>query len=60
MIVAKKNDEHYLTGGFWCERPPVWRDAMRKDVSEIAFEIARDKGFLRGKCENNQYGERRG
>lgn len=40
MIVAKKNDEHYLTGGFWCERPLVWRDAMRKDVSEIAFEIA--------------------
>lgn len=40
MIVAKKNDVNYLTGGFWCERPLVWRDAMRKNVMKISFEIA--------------------
>ena len=40
MIVARTTDEHYLTGGFWSEQPQTWTDALRPDVSEIAFDIA--------------------
>lgn len=40
MIVAKADDEHYVTGGGWSDRPMVWRDALRPDVDEIPFDIA--------------------
>ena len=40
MIVAKADDEHYVTGGFWTDRRLVWKDALRPDVSEILFDIA--------------------
>lgn len=40
MIVAKTDDEHYVTGGGWSDRPMVWRDALRPDVEEICFDIA--------------------
>ena len=40
MIVAKADDEQYVTGGGWSDRPMVWRDALRPDVEEIFFDIA--------------------
>lgn len=40
MIVARTEDEKYLTGGFWSEKPQVWKDALRPDVNKIGFEIA--------------------
>lgn len=40
MIVAKADDEHYVTGGYWSDRPLVWKDALRPDVEEILFDIA--------------------
>ena len=40
MIVARIDDENYLTGGFWSEKPQVWKDALRPDVNKIEFEIA--------------------
>lgn len=41
MIVARTNDEQYLTGDVWRDRPQVWDDAMRPDVDSIEFDIAR-------------------
>ena len=41
MIVARVDDEHYLTGDYWRDRPQVWDDAMRPDVCQIEFDIAR-------------------
>lgn len=40
MIVARIDDEHYLTGDCWRDKPQLWRDALRPDVEEIIFEIA--------------------
>ena len=40
MILVRSDDEHYLTGDFWRDKPQIWEDAMRPDVREIKFEIA--------------------
>jgi len=40
MIVAKLEDENYLTGEYWSGKPQIWKDALRPDVNQIAFEIA--------------------
>ncbi|MGN0425818.1 MAG: glycosyl hydrolase 115 family protein [Acetatifactor sp.] len=41
MIVARTDDERYLTGDPWRDRPQIWEDALRPDVNQIAFDIAR-------------------
>lgn len=40
MIVARTEDDAYMTGNFWSDRPQTWRDALRPDVDKIEFEIA--------------------
>lgn len=40
MIVSRIEDEHYMTGGSWTDRPQVWRDGLRQDVEEIVFVLA--------------------
>jgi hypothetical protein len=40
MLISRANDEHYMTGLFWCDKPQVWRDAMRADVSSIEFDLS--------------------
>lgn len=40
MILARLEDEHYLTGEYWSGRPQTWSDALRPDVDKIEFEIA--------------------
>lgn len=40
MIVCRENDEHYLTGDYWRDKPQIWKDALRPDVNEIHFDIA--------------------
>lgn len=40
MILARCDDEHYLTGDFWRDKPQVWDDALRQDVDRILFDIA--------------------
>lgn len=40
MIVARLEDEHYMTGYRWSDKPQCWKDALRPDVSEIRFSIA--------------------
>ena len=41
MIVCRVDDDQYLTGDTWRDRPQVWEDFMRPDVEEISFDIAR-------------------
>ncbi|MGN0403109.1 MAG: hypothetical protein ACI4HQ_12740 [Acetatifactor sp.] len=41
MIVSRTDDEHYLTGDVWRDKPQVWNDALRPDVNQIEFDIAR-------------------
>lgn len=41
MIVCKVDDDKYLTGDQWRDRPQVWEDFMRPDIDEIFFDIAR-------------------
>ena len=40
MILARCDDENYLTGDFWRDKPQVWSNALRQDVDKIVFEIA--------------------
>lgn len=40
MIVSRLNDTNYITGFCWSDRPQVWEDALRPDVSRIEFDIA--------------------
>lgn len=40
MILARCDDEHYLTGDFWRDKPQLWSDALRQDVNTIQFDIA--------------------
>ena len=40
MILARCDDENYLTGDFWRDKPQVWSNALRQDVNKIQFEIA--------------------
>jgi len=48
MLVARVEDEHYMTGLTWCNHPQVWKDALRPDVEFIDFDIfnGSDKPFL--------------
>ena len=41
MIVSRVDDENYLTGDFWRDKPQVWNDATRPDIDRIDFEISR-------------------
>lgn len=40
MIVARLEDENYMTGEFWSDKPQTWCDALRPDIDKIEFEIA--------------------
>lgn len=40
MLLQRVWDEAYMTGLYWCDRPQIWRDALRQDVTEIQFEIS--------------------
>ncbi len=39
MLISRAEDEHYMTGLFWCDTPQIWRNALRPDVDSIAFDI---------------------
>ncbi len=39
MLVARKDDEHYMTGLFWCDRPQTWCECLRPDVNVIEFDL---------------------
>lgn len=39
MLVARKDDEHYMTGLEWCDRPQTWKDTLRADVDFIEFDV---------------------
>ena len=39
LLVSRKDDENYMTGTEWCNRPQTWRDMLRPDVSEIEFDL---------------------
>ncbi len=41
MIVCRTEDDRYLTGDQWRDRPQDWKDFMRPDVNEIFFDVAR-------------------
>ena len=41
MIVCRVDDDNYLTGDQWRDRPQTWEDFMRPDVNEVFFDIAR-------------------
>ena len=47
MLVSRADDEHYMTGLIWCDRPQIWQDALRPDVNIIEFDIfnGSDKPF---------------
>ncbi len=47
MLVSRKDDEHYMTGLEWCDRPQTWRDMLRPDVDSIEFDLisGSDKPF---------------
>ncbi len=47
MLVSRKDDEHYMTGLEWCDRPQTWRDMLRPDVDSVEFDIisGSDKPF---------------
>ena len=40
MILARCDDENYLTGDLWRDKPQTWSNALRPDVDQIPFEIA--------------------
>ncbi len=39
MLVSRKDDEHYMTGLEWCDRPQTWKDMLRPDVCSIEFDL---------------------
>ncbi|ADL32929.1 alpha-glucuronidase Gh115A [Butyrivibrio proteoclasticus B316] len=39
MLLSRKDDEHYMTGLFWCDRPQTWKDLLRPDVNSIEFDL---------------------
>lgn len=39
MMVSRKDDEHYMTGTEWCDRPQTWKDMLRADVDSIEFDL---------------------
>ncbi len=39
MLVSRKDDEHYMTGLEWCDRPQTWSDMLRPDVDSIEFDL---------------------
>ncbi len=47
MLVARKDDEHYMTGLYWCDHPQTWREFLRPDTDTIEFDImnASDQPF---------------
>ena len=45
MLVSRKDDEHYMTGLEWCDRPQTWRDMLRPDVNTIEFDLINGSEF---------------
>ncbi len=47
MLVARADDEHYMTGLEWCDKPQTWKNMLRPDVSQIEFDLisGSDKPF---------------
>ncbi|RKM59941.1 alpha-glucuronidase [Butyrivibrio sp. CB08] len=47
MLVARADDEHYMTGLEWCDKPQTWSNMLRPDVSSIQFDLisGSDKPF---------------
>lgn len=45
MLVSRKDDEHYMTGLEWCDRPQTWRDMLRQDVNTIEFDLINGSEF---------------
>ncbi len=47
MIFSRADDDQYSTGLYWCDRPQIWDDFLRQDVTEVRFELASgsDKPF---------------
>ncbi|MCR5031267.1 MAG: glycosyl hydrolase 115 family protein [Lachnospiraceae bacterium] len=39
MMVSRTDDEHYMTGLEWNNRPQTWNDMLRPDVDQIVFEL---------------------
>jgi hypothetical protein len=39
LLVARKDDENYMTGTEWCNKPQTWRDMLRPDVDKIEFDL---------------------
>ncbi len=47
MLVARADDEHYMTGLEWCDRPQTWSNMLRPDVDKVEFDLisGSDKPF---------------
>lgn len=39
LLVSRKDDENYMTGLEWCDKPQTWNDMLRPDVSSIEFDL---------------------
>ena len=39
MLVSRADDENYMTGLEWCDRPQTWSDMLRPDVDRIEFDL---------------------
>ena len=39
MLVSRANDENYMTGLEWCDRPQTWSDMLRPDVDSVEFDL---------------------
>ncbi len=39
MLVSRADDEHYMTGLEWNDRPQTWKNMLRPDVDSIEFDL---------------------
>jgi hypothetical protein len=39
MLVARKDDENYMTGLEWCDKPQTWENMLRPDVDFVEFDL---------------------
>lgn len=40
MLISRATDDKYMTGLTWCDRPQIWKDGLRPDVTFIEFDLS--------------------
>ena len=40
MLLSRAEDEHYMTGQYWCDHEQTWENFLRPDIDYVEFDIS--------------------